>query len=143
MGLGEGQQGGKQEPSSWDWSPETSGRNGSQRPQGEFSFSFTHSTCIYCYRLCVPHGEAGQGLPPSHPLCRKAEGQGHVPPGSLGPHPGLRQLVKPPQLLEDLLAAQFHPTLQSAPLISDKHTAVYSQVQHLARDLHVICKSLA
>ena len=81
--------------------------------------------------------------PPSHPLCRKAKGQGHVPPGPLGPHPGLRQLVKPPQLLEDLLTAQFHPTLQSAPLISDKHTEVYSQVQHLARDLHVICKSLA
>lgn len=99
--------------------------------------AFTATGSVYCRE------RQDRDSPPSHPLCRKAKGQGHVPPGPLGPHPGLRQLVKPPQLLEDLLAAQFHPTLQSAPLISDKHTAVYSQVQHLARDLHVICKSLA
>ena len=58
MGWEGGQQGGRQGPSPWDGNPETCGRNGSQRPQGEFSCSLIHSTHNYWSSSC---GATGSG----------------------------------------------------------------------------------
>lgn len=89
----------------------------------QYAFTATSSVC--------PMERQDRDSPPSHPLCRKAKGQGHVPPGPLGPILVSASKTSSAHGGSPRCPVSPHPLVSS--LISDTHTAVYSQVQHLAR----------
>lgn len=89
--------------------------------------------------LCAPRrGRTGTPHLAAH-SAEEAKGQGHVPPGPLGPCLGLRQLLKPPQLLEDLCCpVSPHPSVSSPDL--GPNTQQFIHRYNAWQDLHVICK---